>query len=421
MTMEQANAYLAALPEGFAPAEQLQSALSAQAGRVDYVGVAGTAGKTAVTALTAAELKAAGYVTGSYHAGCEPLSARIRVNGEPVDPELFAQVVETVSNRETLPRMAAELAVAARCFGAAGCSLAVVELPDAGLAAALPKMPVCAVTAIGPDGVSSSLERSAALAAGVMRKESICVTAPEQPKTVLSELVVAAGKADCELVVPDPEDISFLEAEKFASKVDYGGYTVPLSFLGRHAAGSAAIAVELALALCKKGFEISDDAILEGLASVENRSSIRVLSQRPLVILDACRTPQQAMALLRVLNMAKVRHLSAVIGLAEEEGAEAFFAALESGLTPEDQKKDKQAMPGMSENPFDKVFLVTPAGVEETLTDRLLEKARYHFDAQLCASLDEAVKLAKANSRRGLLICGGEAIALEAADLLENR
>ena len=32
-----------------------------------------------------------------------------------------------------------------------------------------------------------------------MRKESICVTAPEQPKAVLSELVVAAGKCDCEL------------------------------------------------------------------------------------------------------------------------------------------------------------------------------------------------------------------------------
>ena len=421
MTIEQANAYFTALPEGFAPAEELQGALSAQAGRVNYVGVAGTAGKTAAAALTAAVLRAAGFATGSYHAGCEPLSARIRVNGVPVTPELFAQVVETLSGRDPLPRAAAELAAAARCFGAAGCSLAVVELPDAGLAAALPRMPVCAVTAIGPDGVSRSVERSAALAAGVMRKGSICVTAPEQPKAVLSELIVAAGKCDCELVVPDPEDITFLEAEKFSSRVDYGGYTVPLAFLGRHAAGNAAIAVELALALCRKGFEISDDAILAGLAEVENRSSIRVLSQRPLIVLDACRTPQQAMALLRVLNMAKVRHLSAIVGLAEEEGAEAFFAALESGLTPEEQKKDKQAMPGMSENPFDKLFLVTPAGTEPQLTERLLEKARYHFDAELCTTLAEAVSLARTNSRRGLLICGGEAIALEAAALLENR
>ena len=34
MTIEQANAYFASLPEGFAPARQLQEALSAKAGRV---------------------------------------------------------------------------------------------------------------------------------------------------------------------------------------------------------------------------------------------------------------------------------------------------------------------------------------------------------------------------------------------------
>ena len=55
------------------------------------------------------------------------------------------------------------------------------ELPEAGLAEALPGMPVCAVSSVGPDGVSRSVERLAALAAGVMRKGSICVTAPEQP------------------------------------------------------------------------------------------------------------------------------------------------------------------------------------------------------------------------------------------------
>ena len=412
--------YFASLPDGFASVEQMRELLPALVQKVAFVGVAGTAGKTAVAALLASTLHAQGIRTGLYHAGCEPLAKRIRIDGAPVDEGLLGLTAEALSAAEPLPRDAAELTAAARCFGEAGCTLAVVELPDAGLAAALPEMPVCAVTAVGPDGVSRSVERLAALAAGVMRKDSICVTAPEQPKAVLSELVVAAGKCGCELVVPDPEDITFLEAEKFASKVDYGGYTVPLAFLGRHAAGNAAMAVELALALCRKGFDISDDAILEGLAAVENRSSIRVLSQRPLVILDACRTPQQAAALLRVLNMAKVRHMSAIIGLAEEEGAEAFFSALETGLSPEEQKKDKSTMPGMSENPFDKVYLITPAGGDEALTARLTEKAKFHFDAELCEDLAQAVKLAHANTRRGLLVCGSEAAALAAAALLEN-
>ena len=47
MTIEQANEYFSSLPEGFAPAEELSAALTADARKVQFVGVAGTAGKTA--------------------------------------------------------------------------------------------------------------------------------------------------------------------------------------------------------------------------------------------------------------------------------------------------------------------------------------------------------------------------------------
>ena len=257
MTIEQANQYFAALPDGFASTEQLRAAFTAPVQKVQFVGVAGTAGKTVTARLLAAILHAQGIHAGLYHAGCRPLSERICIDDAPVDEGLLALTADALSAAEALPQDAAELAAAANCFGAAGCTLAVVELPDAGLAEALPGMPVCAVTSVGPDGVSRSVERLAALAAGVMRKESICVTAPEQPKSVLSELIVAAGKCGCELVVPDPEDITFLEAEKFASKVDYGGYTVPLAFLGRHAAGSAAMGQPLTLTVTRPGYGYS--------------------------------------------------------------------------------------------------------------------------------------------------------------------
>ena len=181
MTIEQANQYFAALPDGFASTEQLRAAFTAPVQKVQFVGVAGTAGKTVTARLLAAILHAQGIHAGLYHAGCRPLSERICIDDAPVDEGLLALTADALSAAEALPQDAAELAAAANCFGAAGCTLAVVELPDAGLAEALPGMPVCAVTSVGPDGVSRSVERLAALAAGVMRKESICVTAPEQP------------------------------------------------------------------------------------------------------------------------------------------------------------------------------------------------------------------------------------------------
>ena len=54
MTIEQANEYFSSLPEGFAPAEELRAALTADVQKVQFVGVAGTAGKTAAAGLLAA-------------------------------------------------------------------------------------------------------------------------------------------------------------------------------------------------------------------------------------------------------------------------------------------------------------------------------------------------------------------------------
>lgn len=78
MTPYEANHYFETLPGGFAPAEELRAALPAAVQQVQFVGVAGTAGKTATAGLLGAILQAAGFVTGLYHAGCEPLAARIR-------------------------------------------------------------------------------------------------------------------------------------------------------------------------------------------------------------------------------------------------------------------------------------------------------------------------------------------------------
>ena len=84
MTIEQANEYFSSLPEGFAPAEELRAALTADVQKVQFVGVAGTAGKTAAAGLLAAILREAAFHVGFYRAGCEPLSARIAIGGVSV-------------------------------------------------------------------------------------------------------------------------------------------------------------------------------------------------------------------------------------------------------------------------------------------------------------------------------------------------
>lgn len=425
-TIREADELFASLPDGFDAPQDFAAALPAgPAPTVKYIPVAGTAGKTTVASLTAGILTAAGFCTGLYTAGVEPLSTRITINGQPLAgaaAEAYTEAADRILEGTLLSRPAAELAAACSCFGAADCFFAVIETADGALASVLPEVPACAVTHIGPDGTGRTIERLAHDAAAVMRKGSVCVTAPGQPKAALTEIIVAAGKADCELVVPEEDDITFPDADKPAAQVDYGGYDVPPAFMGYHAACNAAVAVELALALWRKGHDIQDDAILGGMAAARNRSSIRILSRDPLVILDACRTPQQAAALLRVLQMAKVRHLNAVIGLRTETGAEDFFATLENGLLPADQKKEKEHMPGMGEEgPIDRLYLAAPAGADPALVHTLADVARFHFEAEACASLPEAIEAARKAGGRGIVVCGSEELALEAERLLENR
>ena len=108
MTIQQANQYFAALPDGFADPAQLGALLPASVQQVQFVGVAGTAGKTAVARLLAAILHAQGIRAGVYHAGCEPLAARIRVDGKPVDEALLCRAADALAAHEELPLQAAD-------------------------------------------------------------------------------------------------------------------------------------------------------------------------------------------------------------------------------------------------------------------------------------------------------------------------
>ena len=110
MTIEQANQYFAALPDGFASTEQLRAAFTAPVQKVQFVGVAGTAGKTVTARLLAAILHAQGIHAGLYHAGCRPLSERICIDDAPVDEGLLALTADALSAAEALPQDAAELA-----------------------------------------------------------------------------------------------------------------------------------------------------------------------------------------------------------------------------------------------------------------------------------------------------------------------
>ena len=419
MDLTTANAYFAACPAAAddpqKAAQAAFAAVGAQGPGIHYVAISGTAGKTAVASMEAAILSAAGFVCGLYTAGNAPLRERISVTGKPVEAKAFVKATEALAACETvLPCAAAELAAACACFKAAGCDFAVVELEDTLLAQNLPELPACAITQIGADGTGHTLERMAAVAASVLRKDTAAVTTPAQPKTALTEIIVAAGKAECELTVPEAEDLTAKKARRLENHMDYGGYEVVLPLAGRPAAENAAVAVELALALWRKGYAISDEAILTGLVTVPAACGAHLLRRRPYVLADPCHKPMQAAALAGVLRAAEFDHISAIVGLAGCEDPDAFFAALEKGFIPEDERTEKNQLAGMSDNAIDKLYLITPDAPDAVPAEAAAEAAKFHFDTTVCTDLAQAVAKARADDNEGIVILGGRTVCAAA-------
>ena len=209
---------------------------------------------------------------------------------------------------------------------------------------ALPKMPVCAVTSIGSGRHQRSLERSA-LAAGVMRKGSD-LRRPRLERLLLwSVSSSAAGKADCELVVPDPMTSPSSKPKSlpavWTTAVMHRAAGLPGPSRGgqcRHCGGAGP-------GLCKKGHDILGCSHLEGLAAVENRRQrkIRVLSPAP----GRCWMPAAPRARGHCPaprpEHGQGAHLSAVIGLAERKGRKP--SPHWKGLTAETQKKTAPPCP----------------------------------------------------------------------------
>ena len=60
---------------------------------------------------------------------------------------------------------------------------------------------------------------------------------------------------------------------------------------------NASMAIEIALALWRKGYEITDEQIIAGLEQASFPARIEVLRRHPLLLLDGCHNPDGTVTL----------------------------------------------------------------------------------------------------------------------------
>lgn len=426
MTTQQAIEALHALPRmgqgapGLARMQNLCDHLGNPEKELQCIHIAGTNGKGSLAAMTSSILTAAGYKTGlTISPYVVDFRERFQIDGEMIPPRTLANLTEKVLDAidaieaeggEKPVEFEAVTALAFLWFAREKCDLVVLETGLGGRCDATNVVPhklVAAITKIGYDHMEvlgDTLDKIAAEKAGTIKEGAVVVNYPDQPVEAMGPILTAAAEAHTSIITPDKDDLTLLRGKRLENRIDYGGYRAALGLPGTHQANHAAMAVEIALALWREfGYDISDDAILQGLADARMPARIEVLRRHPLLLLDGCHNPDGAKMLAATLTRADFEeNLVGVLGVLADKD----YKDMLSDLAP----------------CFAKVYTVTPNCPRALSAEELQKEARFHTDAEAADSVADAIRkavdYADENNLAGVVVCGSLYLAAEARPLL---
>lgn len=426
MTTQQAIEALHALPRmgqgasGLARMQNLCDHLGNPEKELQCIHIAGTNGKGSLAAMTSSILTAAGYKTGlAISPYVVDFRERFQIDGEMIPPRTLANLTEKVLDAidaieaeggEKPVEFEAVTALAFLWFAREKCDLVVLETGLGGRCDATNVVPhklVAAITKIGYDHMEvlgDTLDKIAAEKAGIIKEGTVVVNYPDQPAEAMGPILTAAAEAHTSIITPDKDDLTLLRGKRLENRIDYGGYRAALGLPGTHQANHAAMAVEIALALWREfGYDISDDAILQGLADARMPARIEVLRRHPLLLLDGCHNPDGAKMLAATLTRADFEeNLVGVLGVLADKD----YKDMLSDLAP----------------CFAKVYTVTPNCPRALSAEELQKEARFHTDAEAADSVADAIRkavdYADENNLAGVVVCGSLYLAAEARPLL---
>ena len=426
MTTQQAIEAMHALPRmgqgapGLARMQNLCDHLGNPEKELQCIHIAGTNGKGSLAAMTSSILTAAGYKTGlTISPYVVDFRERFQIDGEMIPPRTLANLTEKVLDAidaieaeggEKPVEFEAVTALAFLWFAREKCDLVVLETGLGGRCDATNVVPhklVAAITKIGYDHMEvlgDTLDKIAAEKAGIIKEGTVVVNYPDQPAEAMGPILTAAAEAHTSIITPDKDDLTLLRGKRLENRIDYGGYRAALGLPGTHQANHAAMAVEIALALWREfGYNISDDAILQGLADARMPARIEVLRRHPLLLLDGCHHPDGAKMPAATLTRADFEeNLVGVLGVLADKD----YKDMLSDLAP----------------CFAKVYTVTPNCPRALSAEELQKEARFHTDAEAADSVADAIRkavdYADENNLAGVVVCGSLYLAAEARPLL---
>ena len=291
-----------------------------------FVQVVGTNGKGSACAYLDAVLREAGHRTGLFTSpSVEMFEERIRVDGKSIALSELAEVTLLVRNAADAmgdhPTEFELLCAAAMLhFARCSCDIAVLEAGLGGRCDAtnvVESAEVCVITRIGldhTDVLGDSIGMIAREKAGIVKEGATVVSWPQAPEA-RAALEEACARREAPLRVAD---FSELDAEPLAllhpgeaeggctcepkRRFRYRGAEYETSLLATYQPRNAALAIDAAVALRERGWNIAPSAVRAGVAAARWPGRFEIVGTSPLVIVDGGHNPQGARALSETLR-----------------------------------------------------------------------------------------------------------------------
>ena len=273
--------------------------------RLKFVHIAGTNGKGSCAAMLASVLKTAGYKAGLFTSPyLFRFNERMQINGREIDNDVLADVVTRVSiPAEIMEDHPTEFelmtAAAMLWYAEEGCDIVVLEVGLGGRFDAtnvISRPEVSVIMNIGLDHtkiLGDTVEKIAAEKAGIIKAGCPCVLY-QQSDSVTQVIRKRCGEVGAELHIADfsaiKTEFDSLEGQVFTYKGE--AYAIPL--LGAHQLKNAAVVIETAETLRRRGWKLPHEDVEHGLYAVSWPARFEVVSDGPCFVVDGGHNPQCA-------------------------------------------------------------------------------------------------------------------------------
>ncbi|MCI5904734.1 MAG: bifunctional folylpolyglutamate synthase/dihydrofolate synthase [Oscillospiraceae bacterium] len=330
-----------------------------------FIHISGTNGKGSVLAYLSTILTGAGYKTGRYISPTLfSYRERIQIDEKEIERESLAIHVTAIA--EAIEKMQAkgevtptlfevETAMAFLYFKEKQCDIVVLET---GLGGAQDATNVISttileiITSISMDHTAilgDTLEKIAAQKAGIIKPDTIVVSAVQQPaaERVITE---TCRKKNCICHMVDRSCISEIRYGYERQSFSYRSWNnVVISLAGSYQIQNAALALEAVEALKKAGFSLSDRQIYEGLLNTRWKGRFTVIQKNPIVVLDGAHNPAAAEELRRSLELYfKGKKLYYIFGMFQDKDYQKVIeltAPLAEHITTVETRDNPRAIP----------------------------------------------------------------------------